>query len=130
MNQVKVRYTGTALPTGATTETLFTTANMGAAAMAILGLARLTVAIKNSHSGTLKLYKSQDRSTTSNPSTITNWQQIAESAVAAAAATGENIYDYLVEPYYDVKLDWLNGGVTQTTFLVDMALSPERSPAD
>jgi len=93
----------------------------GAGMAANLGYKRLMLDIKNSQAGTLKLYKSPDRGV--------NWYEVFEVAVAAAAATGTNDYDLLVEEYEDFKADWVNGGVAQATWQVSIALTDSRNPA-
>lgn len=117
------KYVGTALPTGATTETLFSTvaAFPGKGYPAMCGVKRLVIDIKHSHAGTMKAYRSKDRGV--------NWDQIYDSgSIAAPAATSSTIRDFAIEQYDDWKLDWLNGGTNQTTFNVDMALADERAP--
>lgn len=85
------------------------------------GAHKFIVDIKNSQAGTLKAYKSQDRGVT--------WLQIYQASVAAAAATSTNLFEFAIEPFADWKLDWLNGGSAQATWVVDMALSDDRSDA-
>lgn len=125
MSNTHVKYTGTALPADANTYTLFdtTTANagMGASFFANSNTKRFLLDIKNDQAGTLKVYKSDDRGT--------NWNQIDQVSVAAAAATDTNTYDFLVAQYKDWKITWTNGGVTQTTYEIDMALSDEANVA-
>lgn len=83
----------------------------GARGLRLRGIARLNFTVENSHSGTLKAYMSKDSGTT--------WIQFGtDTAVAAAAATDvSGPYDYLVDTYWDVKLDWVNGGSAQTTWV-------------
>lgn len=131
MDQITLRYTGSTPGADSNDYVLFNSASAGlGAAMGIYGFSRLTLALKNSHTGTLKFYKSNSRTAGSNPeASAVTWSQIAENAVAAAAATSENVYDYLIEPYADVRLIWTNGGSAQTTWVVNMSLSLERGPA-
>ena len=122
MSTARPKYNGTALPLLNTTETLFSTVTAFASGknlFPLTGTKRFHVDIKNSHSGTLKEYKSDDRGT--------NWNQISETAIAAAAATGTNARDYIVGDYQDWKLDFVNDGTTQTTFEIDMSMSTERA---
>lgn len=119
MTYSAIKYMGTALPTLSATFTLFTTVDTGMSNFfPIAGLHRFLVDIKNSHAGTLKEYKSDDGGTT--------WNQISETAIAAAAATATNVKDYLVSGYRDWKVDWVNGGTTQTTFEIDMSVTGQR----
>lgn len=123
---IKFKYVDTALPTGATTVTLFTTAPTGTAPFATRGafeganmldssgISRIMVRLQNDQSGTLKAYKSNDRGVT--------WVRAeADVAVAAASANSENINDYLVEGYADWRLDWTNGATPQTVFRPDIS---------
>ena len=120
MGNAKLSYTGTALPVANTTYTLFSTVVAAPTAQNFLGLCgakRFLMDIKNSHAGTLKWYKSDDRGT--------NWNQIGQVSMAAAGSTASNVYDILVHGYADWKIDLLNGADTQTTFEIDMSLSDE-----
>lgn len=115
---VYVKYTGIALPTGATTTTVFDTSTLFVCAFyaPMHGLKRLQVDLVNSQAGTFNWQKSQDRGVT--------WVSIGTTAVAIAAPSSQ--FDFLFEEYPDVRLQWVNGGVTQTQFVLDMALSGER----
>jgi hypothetical protein len=118
----RFKYVDTALPTGANTVVLLATAPPSAGVAGaftfgngfqMLGIHRILVALTNSQAGTLKAYQSLDRGAT--------WVRIVpDTAVAAAAANSENIYDFLVEPYADWKVEWTNGGVDQTVFRVNI----------
>lgn len=120
---VKVKYVGSALPGNAETVVLFsTTANsgMGAAFIASAQLNRFYMTLINDQAGTLNAYSSENRGTT--------WTKIYTSAVAASAANSESPYDFLIEPYSDWKLEWVNGATPQTTFRPAMALQGQRNP--
>lgn len=117
------RYGGSALPGNAETVVLFSTVTAFPAKSmaAMIGIARLIIDIKHDQSGTMKAYRSQNRGVT--------WNQFYDSgAIAAPAATSSTIRDIAIEPYMDVKVEWLNGATPQTTFIVDMALVEERGP--
>ena len=123
MTTTRVKYTGTALPTDSDVHVLFDTTvafASGANLFQLSGTKRFLLDIKNSHAGTLKMYKSDDRGT--------NWNQIDQVSVAAAAATDSNVYDLLVALYRDWKIEWTNGGTTQTTFEIDQMLTDELPP--
>lgn len=111
------------LPTDSDTFTIFDTTDNGVSGMLQGGEYKWCVqSIVNSHSGTLKAYWSIDGGTT--------WHQhYTSGALAAPAAGSSNDAEQFVEHYLDWKLEWLNGGVTQTTFDVAIALSDERSAA-
>lgn len=119
---VKVKYVGSALPGNAETVVLFTTVNtgMGANFMSIASLNRLYMTLINDQAGTLNAYSSENRGT--------SWTKIYTAAVAASAANSESPYDFLVEPYADWKLEWVNGATPQTTFRPAMALQGQRNP--
>lgn len=74
------------------------------------GISRLEFRVANNASGTLKFYTSVDGGT--------NWDQTGgDISVAASTSTDINgPYDFLVDPYKDCKLDWVNGGSAQTTW--------------
>lgn len=116
-----VKYIGTALPTDSDTFTLFDTTSTGhwTGMLAHTQTCRVLVDIKHSHNGTLKSYKSKDGGT--------NWVAMSSQAVTASAAT--SAADYLVEGLRDFKLEWVNGGTTQTTFVADIVLSSDRALA-
>jgi len=123
METVQVKYTGSTPGADANTYTLFSSvvAFPGARMASGGGMKRLIIWLKNAAAGTAKFYTSADRGTT--------WSQIDEQAVAAAAATSSNYIDFDVEPLPDFKVDWTNGGSAQTTWVVNMALTDERSVA-
>lgn len=85
------------------------------------GIHRLRVDIACTQNGTLNLYKSRNRGTT--------WR-----LVETAAATGnanETVKDeYLMEPFYDYKLEWVNGGAAQAFFEADLSIVPDRASSE
>lgn len=89
------------------------------------GLHVCVVDIKNSASGTLKISKGGPRDS----SNALTWYVIEQLAVSPAATTESNKYEFLIEPYSDWKAEWVNGGSAQSTWVVDVALTNERSPA-
>lgn len=121
VENIKVKYGGSALPGNAETVNIFSTvvAFPGANMIQSMEIHRFYLGIVNDQAGTLKAYKSSNRGVT--------WTQIDSQAVAAAAGSAENRSDWLIDPYADWKLDWLNGATPQTTFLVDAALQGERT---
>lgn len=122
MSQTRVAYIGTALPANADTENIFSTqVSASSGFFQHAGIKRFLVSVKNDQAGTLKEYRSVDGGAT--------WDQISQTSVALVASTARNTYDFLVEPYEDWKLDWVNGGVTQTTFDIDLALETDRALA-
>lgn len=82
------------------------------------GVHRIRVDIACDEDGTLSLYKSRDKGTT--------WR-LVESSAETASATETVKYEALMEPFYDYKLEWTNGGVVQAFFEADMAILPYRA---
>jgi len=120
LTQVKM---STALPGISATVTLIDTfVALQGTVLAALDIKRIIFSVKNSHAGTLKVYESDDGST---------YRQIfGDIAVAAAAATDlSGPYDWLVEPYKYVKVDFVNGGSAQTTWSAFMQFDTERPAA-
>jgi hypothetical protein len=130
---VKIKYTGSALPGNAEVVVLVATAptytagvsdNLGFTIANYLQeskIRRIVVGLINDQAGTLKEYISPDRGVT--------WTQISSTAVAAIAANSQNIYDFLVEHYSDWKLEWTNGAAAQTTFTVNIVGVGQRQVA-
>lgn len=121
-----VKYVGTALPLGATTTILFDTVTAFGTVnyLAMLHMKRLQVDIRCSQNGTLNWYKArQPRGATA---AATTWDQLGTQAIVAST-TSTSPQDFLIEEYGDFKLEWVNGGVDQTVFDVDMALTDERN---
>lgn len=101
------------------TATAFPSANY----CAMNRMKRLQVGLSNSQAGAYNWYKSNTRLT--NPSATPVWTQIGTVAVPIGATT-ENTNDFLIEEYADFKLEFVNGGVAQATWVVNLALSGER----
>lgn len=83
---------------------------------------RFQIGLSNSQAGTYNWYKSNTRLTS--PSATPVWTLIGTQAIVAAPP--ENTNDFLIEEYADWKLEFVNGGVAQATWVVSMALSGER----
>lgn len=114
------KYLGAALPADSDTEPMFTTIGMGGAGWTQqAGIKKFLLRLNNDQAGTVKAYKSENRGVT--------WVQVDEAAVAIASATVDNKYELVVETFLDWKVDWVNGGVTQTAFGPTIALSTERT---
>lgn len=129
--QVGFKYTGTALPTGASVVVVFATAPPSAGvagaftfgnALQQLGIRRIMLAVDNDQAGTLKAYQSKDRGVT--------WTRVGgDVAVAAASSNSDNVLDFLVEEYADWKVEWTNGGVDQTKFNMNIVGTGQRVKA-
>jgi len=94
----------------------------GAKGLRHLPVHRISFGVENSHDGTLKAYMSTDGGA--------NWRQVeGDNAVTAAASDDiSGPYDYLVDTYDDFKLDWVNGGTTQTTWDPILRAHEKREP--
>lgn len=115
-----IRYTDTALPTGSTTVTLFSLgANVpgtGALALQGAGVLKFALRLRNSQAGTLTVKKSDDNITFSTVHTQT---------MDASPTNDVNRFAIAVDGYKFLKVEWANGGVTQTTFDPMMTLVEE-----
>jgi len=127
-----IRYTGATPGADVLVYSFFDTvvAFPGARYVGMHRMKRLVVDLSNSAAGTFNLYKSSTRVT--NPAlavtrdtTKVTWAQIA-TFPAAAVTTTSNILDLLIEEYDDVKLEFVNGGAAQATWLPNIALTGER----
>lgn len=115
---VQIKYTGATPGADANVYSLFNTVTAfpdAARAVALAGVVRFVLNLKNNQAGTLKWYKSADRGV--------NWNQLGQESIAAGGATNSLNRDYEVSPEQDWKIEWTNGGSAQTTWFVDMALS-------
>lgn len=114
--RVQLKYTGTALPTAASTVNFFDTTQTGVRGFLALARAnRFEITIQNDQALTLKAYWSDDFGT--------NWNQYDSQSVAIPSANNSSgPYDYLIDEYKDWKLDGLIGGSNETTFRVNMSL--------
>lgn len=123
---VVFKYTGTALPTDSDTFELFNsvTAFNGAGHMLDMrGIKRILISLRNDESGTLKMYESENDDDT-------GWVQCrADEAVSAVASNDDNEVDFLVEGRRHVKIEWENGGTTQTSFAPNITGICDRSLA-
>jgi len=119
-----ITYQGATPGADANTYVMFSTAVAFPSAnyMAMNRMKRLQVGLSNSQPGTYNWYKSNTRLT--NPSATPVWTLIGTRAVVAAPP--ENTDDFLIEEYADFKLEWVNGGAAQATWVVNLALSGER----
>lgn len=74
---------------------------------------RIEFTVQNSQAGTLNAYWSKDGGVT--------WNEYDTRAVAIPASnTSSGPFDYLVDPYKDWKLAWVNGGVSQATWITQL----------
>jgi hypothetical protein len=109
-------------PTDTNTVVLFNSVTaFGQGGFRTRGIKRISFAVENSHSGTLKAYRSTDHGT--------NWDQV-EGDLAVAAATATDIsgpYDYLVDTHLDWKLEFTTSA-TQTTWRANLMAHHDRQP--
>lgn len=78
-------------------------------------ITRIIFTLQNSHAGTLNAYWSANGGTTWNL-----YDAQVPGVPAAGASSGP--FDYLVDPYADWKLEWVNGGSAQTTWRTALTL--------
>lgn len=119
-NITKVKCTAAA-PGAATGETtlLDTTTEWPANFFATVGVSKVAVDIAANGTGRFLAYKSANRGTA--------WQLIGATAVTGSTTTTTKA-EWPVEAFSDFKLTWDNTGSTaQTTWLVDIALVPQRA---
>lgn len=115
-------YAGTVPGADTNAYVLFSTASLtGRALMQGAEVHRLRCDIAGTQSGTFNLYKSRNGGTT--------WRLVATQAAALTSAASV-IFDQVIEPYYDFKLEWANGGVAQAYFEADLAVLPQRQTSD
>lgn len=88
-------------------------------AFALFGMRKFSLLLKCNQAGTLNAYESRNRGVT--------WSQIDSVAVAAPAATASFVADFVVESLRDWKLEWVNGGVAQNPWDVNMSMSDQRA---
>lgn len=101
------------LPTGSGTTVLFSTIG----GPKVRGIAAwLTLVIEHSHLGTVNLYWTNDGGT--------NWYLADTEEFVPGAESSQR--EFFVEPYSDIKLEWVNGGTNQTTFQLTMSISQQR----
>lgn len=112
-------YTGSTPGADSNTYVLFSsvTAFPGKRYAGMTGMKRMVVGVRHSSAGTINLYKSADRGT--------NW--VLADTFSAASTTAEDLYDALVEHMDDFKVEWVNTGSAQTTWVVSLALSSGRA---
>lgn len=119
-----VTYSGSTPGADSNTYPLFSTVTAAPNARGLFQLAdikRFVLDLAHDQALTLKAYWSNDGGT--------NWNLYSSEAVAAPAAGVTRTRDYLVEHYRDWKLDAVNGGSAQATWILNMALSEQRSAA-
>lgn len=139
MDSVSITYTGATPGNDSNTYVLFATAPPsagstnfafpGAKYCAMNKLKRYVLQLVNSQAGTLNVYVSKTRAgdAANNPTTTTPaWVQVSTAAIVASTTAAPNVLDILIEHYDDFKVEWVNGGAPQATWLVQQALSGER----
>ncbi len=123
MTLTRLKYTGTALPTGATTTVLFSTASPSAGVAGTCPMGNWGPSmcvhsfhwdIKHDQTGTVKGYYSNDRGA--------SWTQFYDTGVLPIPTYTDSGVA-LVEGFADFKFEWLNGGSNQTAFVVNMDVS-------
>jgi hypothetical protein len=110
MSNHRITYAGLALPTNGTTVNLFTEQGLDHK-----GLKWYALNLRHSHAGTVEVYARQ--------SDEDDWELVQETAVTPGD-TPSRVTCY-VETFRDLKVDFVNGSTTQTTFKVDQVLTCE-----
>ena len=98
-------------PTDSDTTTIFNSVTaFGQGVFRTLGIKRISFGAEHSHAATVKAYMSTNHGT--------NWDQVEGDEALTAPASGDigGPLDFYVAPYMDFKLEWVNGGTTQTTW--------------
>jgi hypothetical protein len=98
--------------------TVFRSARRGGALFS--DFVRYVLSLKNSAIGTVKAYSSKDGGTT--------WVQFYEMAMPISTTQRMNQLGIPLEPHFDVRIDWVNGGAAQTTWYVAQALDDGQAP--
>jgi hypothetical protein len=113
--------TVTTAPTDGNTVVLFDSTTLGRGYFRHMPVKRISFGVHNSHAGTLNAYRSTDFGA--------NWRLYDTRAVVASPANEiSGPYDYLVDTFLDWKLEWVNGGTTQTTWRPEMHGHENREP--
>lgn len=118
MNAI-AQFQHTTAPTDSDTSTIFSTVTAfpgQSRAAAGQGCGHFRVDVKHSHGAILKLSKSLDRGT--------NWHVVTQGFIPVPLALQSTVREFDVSPFADFKLEVINGGTTQTTWAVDMSLTP------
>lgn len=103
-------------PTGANTVILFDSfIAFAGLPLDVHDVVRYIATITNSQAGTIRLYKSQDGA---------QWDMFQSTAVGipAGSLTVSGPLDFAIDGVRYLKVDWLNGGVTQGTWRLDQEL--------
>ena len=114
--RARVKYTDVALPLAGTTVNMFNTTLTGVRDFLNNARAnRFECSLQNDQTCTLKAYWSDDFGVT--------WNRYNDQAVTIpGSGLSSGPFDYLIDGYKDWKLDCLNGGTNQGTFIVNMTL--------
>lgn len=120
----RIKYTGTALPEDSDTETIYSTLSNVAHGQAKsgdvlrqVGARRCVVDVFCSHKGTLQASLSNDDGT--------NWRKYKEHVMPPTTAGQVWHFEFEVSGLRDFRLQWVNGGTTQTTFDINVYLTDE-----
>lgn len=124
MTFAKAKYTGGAPTADSNTYPLFNSivAGLGGNWPALHGVYKIVFDIKHDQAGTIKWYKNM-----TDTDSAGNWYQMGQLAVAAPAGTAGTQLEIFVEAEFHVKVDWVNAGVAQSPFMVDIAFADQRA---
>lgn len=124
----KAKYTGTTPGTDSNTYTLFNSivANLPGNWPALFGVYKILVDIKHDQAGTLKWYKTSGDPGNGSDTGVT-WSQMGQLSVSAPASTAGTQAEIFVGAEKHVKVDWVNGGTAQGSWIVDISLDDQRA---
>lgn len=84
------------------------------------GIERFTLVINNPQAGTINSYFSDDH-------TSANRTQVSTTAKAASAANTSDFVEFFVGVFEDWELEFVNGGVAQTGWKLQLGTSQDRT---
>ncbi len=81
---------------------------------------RVRIDVAHTQNGTFNLYKSRDKGVT--------WR-LVDTLAANSGPAASSVFDVIIEPFLDWKVEWANGGAAQAYFEPDVAILPYRTSA-
>lgn len=118
----KITTDDSVLPTGSDAPVLFATVPLcnGKRMLQSGGVSRIVWNIKHDEDGVMRLDSSKDRGLTwtdsENTATLTGGGDVSKG-------------EFLIEPYDDWRIVWVNGGTDQTVWVTNLSLADDRSPS-
>lgn len=116
-----IQVTSTAPTDSDTTEIFNSVTTFGTGSYRYHQIARLILDVEHSHAATVQVFRSTNHGT--------NWDQVRGDIALLAPASGDvNQVDIDVAGYLDVRITWVNGGTTQTTWRPSLVAHQNRDP--